>query len=314
MIVVRPLVSVLLGSWWLAVLALFALRWADTGAVAVVALQCALPVAGASLTLLLAIAMFARRWVIAAMTALLIVPMVWLASPWWFQEQGGVVVGARINVMSVNMLYGRADLAALEDAVRERRVDALVLLEITPDAVDRLDASDIPQALPHRSGQARTDAGGTMVLTAMPHQPVADVPDLVFDQVAVEVQGSDGGPDAPWLLFGAHPAPPTLPQWRGDLAALTTWAGRADPQMPLVMAGDFNASSGHPAFRELEADLTDAHRATAAGWVRTWPSQSVVPAFVQLDHVLASGLQVIDAGTMPIPGSDHDAVWADLSP
>ncbi len=78
------------------------------------------------------------------------------------------------------------------------------------------------------------------------------------------------------------------------------------------MAGDFNGSSAHPAFRDLEEDLIDTRRATTPGWVRTWPQGSILPAFVDLDHVLVRGLGVVDAGQIEISGTDHSAVWARL--
>ena len=63
----------------------------------------------------------------------------------------------------------------------------------------------------------------------------------------------------------------------------------------------------------LAEGMTDAHRATGAGWVRAWPQGSAVPPFIQLDHVLVGGLDVVAAGTdTSIIGTDHAAVWATL--
>jgi len=41
---------------------------------------------------------------------------------------------------------------------------------------------------------------------------------------------------------------------------------------------------------------------------------SRIPPFIQLDHVLVHGLQVVDAGTVTIAHTDHRAIWARLSP
>jgi len=79
----------------------------------------------------------------------------------------------------------------------------------------------------------------------------------------------------------------------------------------VVLAGDFNASADHPGYRQVAEGLVDAHRATGAGWVRTWPvGHRLAPPFVQLDHVLARGLTVTCAGSAPVEGSDHTSVWA----
>lgn len=307
----RRFVGVVGTLWLLAAAALFALRWVD-GGVVIVALQSGLPLVGLSLVLLVAIAAMARRWVLAVISALLLVPMIVLAWPWWFQPDLEPATDRDTVVLTSNLWFGNGDIATLEDAVQELDVDALVLLEMTPQALARVEGSSIPEALPHRSGRARPSAGGTMVFTARPHQPSTDAPDLFFDQVVVQVEPEASG--EPWLLFGAHPVPPTLPQWSADLAALKAWEQRQSAEVRIVMAGDFNASSGHPAFRRLTEDLTDTHRRSASGWVRTWPRESLIPAFVQLDHVLVRGTDVVDTGEIRVPGSDHDAVWARLSP
>ncbi|MGB5952653.1 MAG: endonuclease/exonuclease/phosphatase family protein [Ornithinimicrobium sp.] len=307
----RRVIAVGGAVWLLAAAAMFALRWVD-GGVLVIALQCGLPLVGASMLVLLALAVFARRWILAVATIGLAVPMVVLAWPWWFQPDLEPPSENDTVVLTANLLYGAGDVATLDARVRELDVDALVLLEITPTALEEIEESGIPQALPHRSGAPRPDAGGTMVFTAAPHEEVADAPDLIFGQVVVEVQRESDAVQ-PWLLFGAHPVPPTLPQWSSDLAALHAWEQSQPPSATVVLAGDFNASSGHPAFRALTEDLTDAQRRTAPGWVRTWPRESLIPAFVQIDHVLVRGAGVVDAGQVRIPGSDHDAVWARLS-
>lgn len=306
----RTIVAVVGGVWWLAAAALIALRWVD-GGVVVVALQCGIPLVGASLLLLLLMSAGARRWLLTGLTVVLLVPMVVLAWPWWVQPELAPPNEDDTVVMTSNLLFGGADIDTIEQAVRRHDVDALVLLEVTPDFLDRLDASDIPQALPHRSGAARLDAGGTLVLTAQAHAPVPDSPVFFFDQVVVRVQ-PESEMGRPWVLFAAHPVPPTLPQWSEELDALGTWQRAQPRQTPVVMAGDFNASSAHPALRRMHEGMADAQRRTAPGWVRTWPHGRIIPAFVQLDHVFVRGWDVVDAGQVRIPGSDHDAVWARL--
>lgn len=296
--------------WWVAAAGLLALRW-FRGGVVVVALQSGLPVVGASLALLLLVTALARLKALSALTIVLLAPMVALAWPWWIEPETQSPASSDVVVLASNLFFGAADVGELESAVRTTDVDALVLLEVTPQALDRVDASDIPALLPHRSGNPRDGADGTMVFTAEPHRELDTAPDLFFDQVAVEVE-SDGDAGEPWLLLGAHPVPPTLPEWSSDLKALGDWSNAQDPDTDLVMAGDFNGSSAHPAFRDLEEDLIDTRRATTPGWVRTWPQGSILPAFVDLDHVLVRGLGVVDAGQIEISGTDHSAVWARL--
>lgn len=293
-------------AWFTIALAAFALRWVDTtGPVPTV--QALLPVAGLSLLALVALAALAREWVLAFTAALLVVPYAVLALPWWVggpaehQDQD-------IVVLTVNLLYGRADLGQVEQAARDLRVDALVLVEVTPEAMERLESGLLPELLPHRSGSVRTDAGGTLVLTADPHTPMPDAPSGRFDSVPVRVDS----PSGTWVLLGAHTHPPSgwdSSAWRQDLTFLDGWVHRRSADEPLVIAGDLNSSHGHPAFRQATASLESTHQRVGAGWVRTWPAGGLVPAFVQIDHVLARGFTVVDAGHLVIEGSDHRAVW-----
>jgi hypothetical protein len=109
------------------------------------------------------------------------------------------------------------------------------------------------------------------------------------------------------LIRAVHPMPPTDPNlgfWRSALDGLATWAHSQPDGIPLVLAGDFNASADHPGYRQVADGLVDAHRAVGAGWVRTWPlGRRWLPPFVQIDHIRARGLTVTGAGSEVIAGA-----------
>lgn len=299
-----------LGWLWLAVVAaLLVLRFVDlTGPVPMV--QSGLPLAGLSLVLLVLIAVLARSWVLGFSAALLGVPFAVLALPWWTGDSEAHR-DDDVVVLTANLLYGRAELAEVEEQVERLGVDALVLLEVTEAGERQLAGTGIGELLPHRSGTVREDAGGTLVLTADPHTVLEDPPRSAFEQVPVRVESAAGE----WTLLAAHPHPPqvtTSQQWREDLGWLSLWTQNQSEDVPLVVAGDFNASQAHPAFREVAAGMDDAHRLVGDGWVRSWPVDGPVPRFVQLDHVLSRGVTVVDAGTTDLDGSDHRSVWARL--
>lgn len=298
----------LIWLWWLVAAGLLALRWVNLGGV-IPMLQSGLPLVGMSLLVLLVLVAVMRHKLLVVMTVLLLVPMVVLARPWWFPGDQQPSAADDIVVVASNMEFGAADVGDVERLVIEKQADALVLLEITPEALVRIEASGIPEMLSHRSGRPRDDAGGTLIFTKEAHEQLSDVPGAVFDQVAVEVERPSA---EPWVLLGAHPVPPTAPSWAAELADLRAWRDRQDDEIPLVMAGDFNASSAHPSFRGLERGMTDAQRATGPGWVRTWPQGSSLPAFVDLDHVLFRGFGVVTSGVSVIGNTDHAAVWARL--
>lgn len=228
----------------------------------------------------------------------------------------------RLTVLSANVLYGQADAGYLAGLVDDLEVDVLVVLEATPAFVERLDAAGLGTSHPYRAGEATdSSADGTVVLcrvrcSVVPGTERAEDGSealTAFQQPAVLVDDG-GGSGGPVLVRAVHPFPPVAPgnqAWRDALADLDTWQeGR--PEERLVLAGDFNASVGHPGFRALLDDLDDAGEAAGRPLVRTWPHGRRVPPFVALDHVLTRGLAVADFETVRVSGTDHEAVLAEL--
>lgn len=291
---------VLLGCWT-------ALRWVDAPGPAPIVQALLVPVA-LTLPVLLALALLRGRRAVAAGSLGLAVLLGYVAAPWFGGPRLGRAEGD-VVVAAANLQFGGGDLGEVEALVREERVDVLVLLEATSATDEWLDGSRIEQLLPHRSGESAPDASGTLVLTREPHDQLAGPEGTGFDQVAVEVDGL--------TVVGAHTFPPLMlssQRWRTELALLERWLTGVEG--PLVVAGDLNASTGHPALRDLMRTngLLDAHQVAGRGWVRSWHVGSVAPGFVHIDHVLVRGRPVADAGTATVEGADHLAVWARIAP
>jgi endonuclease/exonuclease/phosphatase (EEP) superfamily protein YafD len=308
------LLTVLLWAGVLVAAVLIGLRWVDSSIGVVAVLQSLVPVVALGVAVLLVIAVVARRWRVAVVAGALFSVCAVLAVP--------SVIGHRVPpgrgdlvVMSANLDFGGADAPSVVTAVREHRVDVLVLLEITPDAVERLTVAGLDSLLPESVGLSRQDAGGTIIRSRVPlkllDSGLGGSP-LAFNEPVVSIHRPDGDV----VLRAIHSPPPTpsgAADWRSGLAHLQAWRERQPAGQPLVMAGDFNSSQTHPGFRKVADRMTDAHRAAGQGWVRTWPIGSRVPPFIQLDHVLMRGLEVVDAGTVTIADTDHRAIWARLS-
>ncbi len=214
------------------------------------------------------------------------------------------------TIMISNMEFGAASATNIVQAVRAHRVQTLVLVEVTPDGLRRLDEAGLRSLLPQRVGATRTDFRGTLIASAHPLQErSAPVPEGSASMPAAQVQTGSGS----YLLRGVHtyaPLPDLAAKWRAGLADLSGWSARQPGGQPLVLAGDFNSSSAMPAFRQATKGLVDAQRATGSGWVRTWPNGKSVPPFVALDHVLVKGFDVVASGSVEIQDTDHRAVWA----
>lgn len=310
------LLAALLWTCVLVAVPLIGVRWVDSTIGIVAVLQSMVPVVALGVAGLLVVAMVARHWRVAVVAGALLAVCATFAVP---SVLGHTEAPGRddLVVMSANLEYGRADALTLVTAVRDRRVDVLVLLEVTPSAVERLRSAGLDSLLPESVGRSGRDAGGTIIRSRIPltllEPGVDQVSPHAFNEPVASIHRSDGDV----VLHAVHAEPPSpwgAVDWRYSLADLQAWRERQPTDRPVVMAGDFNSSQSHPGFRQVADTMVDAHRGAGLGWVRTWPVGSRVPAFIQLDHVLVRGMQVVDAGTVTIPRTDHRAIWARLSP
>ena len=87
----------------------------------------------------------------------------------------------------------------------------------------------------------------------------------------------------------------------------------ADKSMPVIVAGDFNATPFSPIFRKLLkiSGLKDSRE--GFGWQPSWPTY-FPPLWIPIDHILVSPeIQVHKRSTGSYIGSDHYPVFAELS-
>lgn len=215
-------------------------------------------------------------------------------------------------VMTINLEFGHGDPAQVVAAARNRHVDTLVLEECTAPELAALRRHGLDDVLPHQAGRAAPGIRGTVVRSVHRLALVAEHPGGRFPS-SPDVRVTTAAGD--FRLRAVHtpaPLPDIVDDWHAALRALSVWRHALPAGQPLVLAGDFNASSAMPAFRQLADGLTDTSRATGSGWRRTWPHGKRVPPFIQLDHVLTRGFGVVSDGTVAIAGTDHLGYWARL--
>jgi endonuclease/exonuclease/phosphatase (EEP) superfamily protein YafD len=246
----------------------------------------------------------------AVMAGILMVYAVWLAPRWTAEPPPASAL--RLKVMTVNLLFGTADPAALVALVQAEHPDVLVLVELTPAAVAALDRAGLRGELPYQVLEPFDRAAGTGIYARVPLRHSGRAP-TAFAAPRAILQWSG----RTVTVQAAHPVSPTpglISEWRSDLRAIAANVAQVDG--PLIALGDFNATLDHASFRHLlkVTGLRDAHDARGRGLVRTWPQGRRLPAFAHLDHVLVSPELAVGAvREHAVVGSDHRAVVAELA-
>ena len=221
--------------------------------------------------------------------------------------------GRPLRLVSLNILQGRADAAAVVALAAD--ADVLALSEVTPEAVTALLAAGVADLLPNAhvvpAGEGQPAGAGGALWTRLEVQSRTVTPGR-FGQPTARL-ALPGSPEVEVTAVHTHPPASSgeqVARWEEDLQLLP------DPADPVlrVLAGDFNATPDHAAYRRLlRRGWVDAAQVTGQSLRPTWsPIRSPMPRLT-LDHVLVDprigvgALQVVH-----VPGTDHRALVADL--
>ena len=222
-------------------------------------------------------------------------------------EAGGPI----LRVLTTNLLVGRADPDAVVALVRREDPDVLFVQELTIGAETRLKQAGLEDLLPH--GQIEHKGAGPRGSGIYARFPLSEGPP-VSSTFAAQPTALLELPDGEQVeLICVHPRAPALQRggsarWRAELAVLP-----APGKLPRVVAGDFNATPDHAAFRDvLRLGYADAAIQTGNSLTPTWGRTGKDP-WLTLDHVLVSrGCAVLACSVHVVPGSDHRAVYAQI--
>jgi len=227
---------------------------------------------------------------------------------------GAPPAGRPLRLVSLNMLVGAADPAAVVALATAADADVLALSEVTPEAVTALLDAGVADRLPHAHVVPATDGrpgGGGALWTRLEVQERTVVPGR-FGQPSARLS-LPGGPDLEITAVHTHPPRSSNRQvgrWEEDLELLPE---PADGVLR-VLAGDFNATPDHAAFRRLvRRGWVDAAQVTGRALLPTWaPIRTGLPRLT-LDHVLVDPrIGVTSLDVVHVPGSDHRALVAEL--
>ncbi|MFI2761088.1 endonuclease/exonuclease/phosphatase family protein [Streptomyces echinatus] len=254
-------------------------------------------------------ALLARWWPGVVWAVAVLGLLAWYLDPYGGTGEPDGPPLAALRVLTSNVEFGRGT-PALVRVVRDRHPDVVFVEECEPGCRALLER-EFADAYPYRRAVAADGSKGSLILSRFPLTPAAGVAGTMGMPGAVaDVRGH------PVRLQLAHPMPPLPGQvglWRRELGRLRAFAA-AGPGIPTVLAGDFNASQDHAAFRRiLDTGLSDAARLTGHDRTPSWPSRTASVIGAQIDHVLVSpDFSVTDARFLRVSGTDHRALLTDL--
>ena len=223
------------------------------------------------------------------------------------------VPGVRaVRLFNANVYAWNDQPGGIAEEIRASRPDVVFLQESTPAIVEAIDATGALEELPHRLAVPRSDPFGGLVAARWP----------LLDEEVVEVDGrpvllratveTEGGPLRLYAVHVVAPFGGGREPWINEMRRITD-AVRAE-QLPVLMAGDFNATWGHRAMRRLlDAGLVDAAAARGRPFQMTWRQGRLLPPLTRIDRVLTTdGLAVVAIRTGDGRGSDHRPIVADV--
>lgn len=258
----------------------------------------------------LLLALLARWWTGTVWGVLLLGLLAWFTEPYGTTGDPVGTPVAELRVLTSNVEFGQGT-GPLVAAVRREEPDLVFVQECEYECDARLKA-DLSQDFPHRRAVEGGGSEGSVILSRFPLRPTDGVPGTMGMPGAIaDVDGH------PVRLQLAHPMPPLPGQvalWNRELNALRDAATTA-PGTPLILAGDFNASQDHAAFRRiLDTGLSDAARLDDADRTATWPAVTAPTFGTQIDHVLVSEEFAADrTRVLKLADTDHRAVVTDLT-
>jgi len=261
-----------------------------------------------SLLALLAVVL-CRRWLAAGFLGIAVLALALVVAPRVIGASESEPGSRPVRVLTFNLAKSKANTAAVVDEAETRQADLVFLQELTREKARELDRAGLAATYPHQV-MGFSEKYGNGIWSRWPL--IRREPLSVKQQPRADVQVPES---IPLEVVAVHPTAPIhssdMNLWERDLDALPS---AFSASVPIVLAGDFNATLDHANLRRLiDTGYRDAAEVIGDGLVPTWPSTLQFPPPVTIDHVLAEkGISFSQYDVVSLAGSDHKAVFAEL--
>ncbi|MBO8193482.1 endonuclease/exonuclease/phosphatase family protein [Streptomyces oryzae] len=258
-------------------------------------------------------AALSRRWLVLLWALAVLAGTGWFLRPYGPPapaDSAARPAKAQFRVLTANLKYGAAT-ADLIRTVRRERPQIVSVQECDARCAVALRDPALRKEYPHRMVTGGGGARGSALLSVYPLHDRSEVRGRLSMPAAVaDVHGERVA------LQVAHPMPPKpgrTAAWRVELDRLRAVAA-ARGKLPTLMAGDFNSSQDHAAFRAiLRTGMHDAARMLGNSRTPTWPTRTTPVLGAQIDHVLLSEtLLPVDGEFLDLRGTDHRALLVNV--
>jgi vancomycin resistance protein VanJ len=242
-----------------------------------------------------------RNLASAAAAVLLLVAWAAICLPLFTRHHAQSTGDLRLVTHDVN--WSNPDPAGTAQVVAAATPDVVTLQEVRPDAAPAYTA-----ALPRLPHHAQFDRVGVWSRWPIRATTTLDLGEDWRDihRVVVDAPGGE------LVVYAVHlpwPSPFEARQSRDVLLERLGQEVAADPGRRLVVAGDLNTGETDSSLAPLTRHLRDATRDVANGPTFTWPAWA--PA-ISTDHVLCRGLRPTAVQVLPLTGSQHRPLLAQL--
>lgn len=221
-------------------------------------------------------------------------------------------VGKTFKVYSSNLHIHNTSLLKLNSELRKMDPEMVLLMEVTPEHLEQL--RPVMQNYPYHVEKIFDGerAIGFVFLSRFPiidyHvERLSEVCNFVLD-AKVEIDRKQV------MFYGLHALRPGLQNLSERKEQFSALAHRLKEEtLPVIAAGDFNATPFSPLFRQLLriSELRDSR--AGFGWQPSWPTHFPL-LWIPIDHmVLSPEIQIHQRATGSYIGSDHYPIFAELS-
>jgi endonuclease/exonuclease/phosphatase (EEP) superfamily protein YafD len=214
------------------------------------------------------------------------------------------------KVLLANVLTSNTHYEEFVSLIKSKKPNVVIVLEANREWVKALDP--LNEIYPYRTGVAREDNFGIILLSNLPLINSDSEPLAVGETLSVKTDFQIGNKVV--TVIGVHTLPPISSSYydlrNHQLQSIASIARKNN--LPTIVLGDLNTTIWAMSFQRFlaQSGLTNPRR--NFGIIPTWPTHLPM-LYIPIDHILTSkSVDVVNLESVPIVGSDHRGLIAEL--